>query len=330
MYVCMYMYIYIYIYIICLTLTHPRQTGSTMVKHRLQGHQNYAFCTAISPDSRLIASGGAEKKILIWNANTRELEHTLPTDQGGAVLCLDFSPDGKLLASGGHDSTISLWDVESTPTLLRTITMGQYDTARSVRFSPDGRILAVASSFGRTITWGVRTGKVRLSFSECGGADWCMAWSFDGRLIASGMLHGVYVWDADTRKELAHLFDNCSVWCIAFAAKSRLFASGQINAVLLREVSEEGNVTVKHRLEGHKFDVYGLAFSPEDRYLASVSGDRTVQIWDVAAGLNVRVLRGHTDCVRSVTWSPDGQFIVSGSIDKTVLKWEMDVQVGGH
>ena len=80
----------------------------------------------------------------------------------------------------------------------------------------------------------------------------------------------------------------------------------------------------------HYSTVHSIALSPDDRYMASGSYDKTVVLWDVATGQRIRVLGGHEDAVHSVAWSRDGRYIVSGSADKTLLVWEADVQVRMH
>lgn len=68
------------------------------------------------------------------------------------------------------------------------------------------------------------------------------------------------------------------------------------------------------------------SFSPDGSLLASGSCDRTVRLWDVAAGRCLRVLAGHADWVRTVAFSPDGRWLASGSHDETIRIWE--VQTG--
>ena len=81
-------------------------------------------------------------------------------------------------------------------------------------------------------------------------------------------------------------------------------------------------------LRGHTRAVKSISLSPHDTYMASASYDKTVRLWEVATGQQVRVLEGHTDWVMSVTWSRDGEYIVSGGEDKSVRLWEADVKVG--
>ena len=73
---------------------------------------------------------------------------------------------------------------------------------------------------------------------------------------------------------------------------------------------------------GHTKIVYGVAFSPDGRSLASASADNTMKLWDVATGNEVRTLRGHTNAVIAVAFSPDGRTLASASHDQTVKVWD--------
>jgi len=73
----------------------------------------------------------------------------------------------------------------------------------------------------------------------------------------------------------------------------------------------------------HSDNVFSLAWSPDGKYIASGSRDKTVRIWDVATGEDYYIYRGHNKCVLSVAWSPgDGAYIASGDTAGIVQVWE--------
>lgn len=70
-----------------------------------------------------------------------------------------------------------------------------------------------------------------------------------------------------------------------------------------------------------------VAISPDNRFVAAGSLDKSVRIWDTTTGLLVERTegeQGHKDSVYSVAFSPNGNSLVSGSLDKTIRMWELN------
>jgi WD40 repeat protein len=70
--------------------------------------------------------------------------------------------------------------------------------------------------------------------------------------------------------------------------------------------------------------VLSVAFSPDGTTALSGSSDKTLRLWDVATGQELRTFKGHMEQVRSVAFSPDGRTALSGSDDKTLRLWRID------
>ena len=86
---------------------------------------------------------------------------------------------------------------------------------------------------------------------------------------------------------------------------------------------------------GHTEEVASVAFSPDGRFALSGSFDKTLRLWDVATGKEIRSFAGHTEEVTSVAFSPDGRFALSGSFDNTLRLWDVKTgkeirSFGGH
>lgn len=82
-------------------------------------------------------------------------------------------------------------------------------------------------------------------------------------------------------------------------------------------------------LQGHKDWVNSIALSPDGHTLASGGEDKTVKLWNINTGQEIRTLKkgwwykGHDAPVRTVAFSPDGQTLASGSDDNTIKLWEV-------
>ena len=69
--------------------------------------------------------------------------------------------------------------------------------------------------------------------------------------------------------------------------------------------------------------MHSVVFAPDGRSLASGSWDKTIRLWDLASGKELRRLEGHTDPVTSVAFAPDGRSLASGSDDNTIRLWDL-------
>ena len=64
-----------------------------------------------SPDGKILASGGWDNTIKLWDIATGKVISTL-TGHQGRIWSVAFSPDGKTLVSGSEDRTIRLWSLD--------------------------------------------------------------------------------------------------------------------------------------------------------------------------------------------------------------------------
>lgn len=74
---------------------------------------------------------------------------------------------------------------------------------------------------------------------------------------------------------------------------------------------------------GHSQPINQVAFSHDQRWLASASSDHTLKLWDLSSGLEVRTFTGHSDEVRAVAFSPDSHLLASAGDDNNVKLWDV-------
>jgi WD40 repeat protein len=115
------------------------------------GHVTYSIC--FSPDGRLIASGGSDKMVRVWEVATGLCLRTF-IGHREAVNSVSFSPDGTLIASAGADKRVILWNFETRKTAG---VFWHEDGVNAVAFSPDGRYLVSASEDKTIKLWDRRT-----------------------------------------------------------------------------------------------------------------------------------------------------------------------------
>jgi len=79
----------------------------------------------------------------------------------------------------------------------------------------------------------------------------------------------------------------------------------------------------EYTLTNHLDTVNCVAISPDGQTLVSSSGDRTIKIWNLNTGKQLRTLEGHENSVNCLAISPDGQTLATGSSDKTIIIWHL-------
>jgi WD40 repeat protein len=315
----------------------------------LHGHQNDVRSVAFHPDGTLLASGDADGKIILWDAE-RGLPLREPlSDHQGQVNDLSFNPDGSLLASASFDDTIILWDMDqNSPSFGQPVgsqLRAHSGNVWSVAFSPDGRILASGGADGEIILWDVVEGSdsygQMISYLSNGheGLVASVVFSPDGAILASGGADkSVILWDMETKQPFSPPLNGHSAFVssVAFSPDGRTLASGsKDNTILLWDV-KQGSTSfgqpLGEPLTGHSDNVWGLAFSPEGEKLASGSEDSTLILWDVDTASETfgqplhPPLLGHAGPVYALAFSPDGETLASGSADQKVLIWDTALQ----
>lgn len=117
---------------------------------------------ALSEDGRILASGGRDKAIQVWNTGTGELLQTLQSDSG-EVLAVAIAPDGNTIVSGSADRMVRIWNLTTNqpPMMLA----GHTNAINIIRISPDGQTI-ISGSYDEVKRWNLATGQPESSLSS--------------------------------------------------------------------------------------------------------------------------------------------------------------------
>lgn len=159
-----------------------------------------------------------------------------------------------------------------------------------------------------------------------------LAFSPDGRWVASGGESIVNIWDLKTGLEFRSLRGHTDeVKAVAFSPDSRLLASASDdNTVMLWEISTGSKLATL--LTGkHIMGMMSVVFDPDGKRLISLNQDRTVTIWDVASGQRLGGFSagGVSGQAYFTRLTPDGHWVMSDFNDQTINRrviglWEVN------
>lgn len=141
-------------------------------------------CVSFSPDSVRLATGSADRTVVIWDAILGRPLQTL-RDHADAVLGVSWQPSGKLFASGGADKSVKIWDARSWKRLYSP--GGHEDSVNALDFTTDGAHVLSAGSDRVTRQWsvGAESGGPARAIGGHGAAVLALALSADGRFLAT-------------------------------------------------------------------------------------------------------------------------------------------------
>jgi WD40 repeat protein len=316
-------------------------TSTWECDHKLPGHKGWVGTVTFNHKDNLLATGGEDKTIRLWNSETGELKQAL-TGHQASIRGLAFPiENSQTLLSGGEDQSVKLWDIISCK-CNRSI-QGYANPVWSVTFSPNGSLLVSGGEDCLVRLWDISTeNKSYRDLRNHQHLVRTLAFNTEGTLLASGSYDGtVLIWDTTswkivkTLKEDKNLEDENSgrVISVAFSKDSKKLAASYYYGKKIRLWNIDKWKLID-TISDFTARVRDVVFSPDGSILAISSEESTIKLWDIEERQYLPCLKGHTGPVWSLSFSPDGKILASGSADKTVRLWNWttgkSIELTGH
>ena len=282
---------------------------------------------AFSPDGKLLAtSDSVHQGVRVWNTNDGKERYRFDVgdDSVAFIHNVSFSADGRWLGTASDN----LIEIRRVPDGELAVRLRHGESFSGLAFSPDSSQVASWSVEGVVTLWGVNTGAELATLRHPSPVN-DVEFSPDRRVLATAYRNdsvgGARLWDLSTGQEIGQLGDGGrtrrerledGVSCLRFSPDGLLLVTASWDARLWEVLSRKEIAKMEHRR-----GVIGVAFSPDGRWLATSSVDRTLHLWDLSTGQEVGVLL-REDSVRSVAFSADGRFL-AGIAGGTVVLYRL-------
>jgi WD40 repeat protein len=324
----------------------------------LEGHDWTVLSVDTDPEGKFIASGSYDNDVILWDYITGQQIKKFKGHKSG-VWAVDISPNARYMASGSRYNNFKV--VGASLNCLNIWDLQTFENTRSLSITPD-RYKYVG--FIPELDDSVANGIVKVMFNQNGskvGAITCSGdlfiWNIENNFKSEEYNYrdtehklfnispdwnyvaccekkrtmadtGFYLIKLGSNKIIAK-FNNPkrSVVDIYFPANLKYLASISGDRVKRNELDIWDVCTQKllFTLQGHSNVIRGVAFSANEKYVASAGEDNIINLWNIETGnLVVSFTENNNKELTSVIFSSDQKYLISGSQDKTIKFWQID------
>jgi WD40 repeat protein len=327
----------------------------------VKGHHGPVLSVAFSPDGARLASSGHDDRVIVWNVANGRPSAELSARSVYARNLTQFIANGeKIVVAGGRRVEIWPWK-RRAPALsvpLAEDTIEPFFQIQALACAADQLFLGLRNAPNFSLDWDPEMPRSRMPttllvvdnrkkrrLKNAAAEDidfddvWSVAVSPDARYLAVGGSKLRVLATNDLGILNTMRLSGRQVYALAFSRSSRFLAVGDGAAGALdaygdryrayRALSRSSHITI-WSLADHKVlcriparpgTIFAVAFSPDDRVIASAGDSDSIWLWEAGSGRQLGAIK-HPQCrINALCFSPDGKLLASAGDDGTVLLW---------
>ncbi|MGE3806341.1 MAG: WD40 repeat domain-containing protein, partial [Gemmataceae bacterium] len=274
------------------------------------GLTGVATSVAYSPNAALVAAGGADKSIMVWQAGDAKVVKRIE-NLPNVVQSVALSPDNKTVAAGFADNIIRLYNIADGKEIKPI--MGHGGPVTALLYTPKGDLLISGSADKSVQLWSAADGANKGKIDHPAAVT-SLALNKDGSKLATGC--------ADKSARIYTLADKKAVATIATPAEVRgVDMNGDSTRVIVANADNKARIYGADgkllEIVDHKGPVNAVAYQPQGTVVVSASADKNVLLSTPAV-----IWQGsHAGPVRQAVFNAQGNQAFSVSDDKTLKQW---------
>ncbi|CAD8083964.1 unnamed protein product [Paramecium sonneborni] len=285
----------------------------------LVGHNRSITSIQFSKNQNLLISGSKDKRLFLWNLNSKN--KTLFLGHKQKIACVQFSHDDSIITSVSYNSEIIFW--ETATALILKIVQGYINFGNTIAISPNGQILASADIGQHINLWDLNSEQKILEFQKI-QSNALLAVTFDKNyqfLAFACKDYSISIWNLKNNQEIQQLKNiNELVLSIMLSQNGMLLAISCIKQLKIYQIDKGLKI---FEIEIQNELVNQILFSPNEQKLIIINNNNSIQYWDLFEKYLIFQIESFNSMIKSIEFSQDGFILGVRNIQNTIRFWNL-------